>query len=68
MDITFETKYGTVNISTSMFEAGRHDLVEGVTVKIDDEIMAEVHGSYHFDEEETTVEEVEEFVKEHCEV
>jgi hypothetical protein len=64
MEKTFETIYGKVTLRTAMIDTDGTNLSEGIEIKVNGKLQAEVLGTYiHIDD--MTQEEVESFVEEH---
>ncbi len=66
MEKTFNTKYGEVLLRTAMLETDGTNLADGIEIKIDGKLSGEVFR--RIDIEEMSLEEVEELVKNNCEV
>ena len=62
MEKTFETKYGSVSLRGAMIDVNGTDLVEGVEIKLEGELVGEVLGRGFSDVEDMSVADVEEFV------
>ena len=60
---TFNTKFGEILLRKALW-LGETNLESGIEIKLDDELIAEVVDSYFdFEDEDTTIEEVEDFVE-----
>lgn len=68
MQKTFDTKYGEVSLRGAMIDTDGTNLVEGIEIKIDGVLEAEVLCMYFGQVKDFTIEEVEAFVEEHCAV
>jgi len=61
---TFNTKFGEILLRKAVFDMDGTNLESGIEIKLDDELIAEVVDSYFdFEDEDTTIEEVEDFVE-----
>lgn len=67
MEKTFDTKYGEITLRKAMIDTDGTNLADGIEISIDGQLEEEVLDE-HLDLEEMTIEEVEEFVKKHCNV
>jgi hypothetical protein len=67
MEKTFDTKFGEVTLRHAMIDTDGTNLADGIEIKIDGELVAEVLDQ-HLDLDEITIEEVEEFVNSNCEL
>lgn len=60
--MTIETKFGTVEITPSMFDIDGTNLEEGVEVRIDDNLELELYGFHVYNFEDMTVTEIEDLL------
>ena len=63
MEKIFETKYGEVILRNVMIDINGTDLIEGIEIKLDGNLIGEEFG--YKDIEELTIEEVELYVENH---
>jgi len=64
MEKTFNTKFGEILLRNAMIDTNGTDLADGIEIKLDDELVGEViNYSFDFMDEDTTLEEVEDFVE-----
>ena len=68
MEKTFDTAFGEVTLRGAMIDINGTDLVSGVEIKLDGELIAEVLGASFYHVKDMTIEEVEEFVEKHCDI
>jgi len=64
MEKTFDTKFGEILLRKAMIDTDGTNLESGIEIKLDDELIGEVLGSsFDFEDEDTTIEEIEDFVE-----
>ncbi|MEK6829803.1 MAG: hypothetical protein AABY15_06815 [Nanoarchaeota archaeon] len=66
MEKTFDTKFGEISLRGAMIDVDGTNLADGVEIKLDDKLIGEAVGITFGQVEDMTIEEVEEFVEEHC--
>lgn len=62
MEKTFNTKYGSVSLRGAMIDTNGTDLIEGVEIKLDGELVGEVWNRSFSDVEDLSIKEVENLV------
>jgi hypothetical protein len=68
MEKTFDTFYGKVSLRGAMIDTDGTNLADGVEIKIDGKLAAEVLDITFSQVEDFTTEEAEKFVEKHCEL
>lgn len=68
MQKTFDTAIGEVTLRGAMIDINGTDLVSGVEIKLDGELIGEVFGVSFYQVEDMSTKEVETFVKKHCDI
>ena len=68
MELKFDTCIGEVTIRTSMLNTGRHDLVEGVEVKVNGKLVGELRERSADEFEGLSDIEIEDFVLDHFDI
>lgn len=68
MQKTFDTAIGEVTLRGAMIDINGTDLVSGVEIKLDGELIGEVLGVSFYQVEDMSTKEVEAFVKKHCDI
>jgi hypothetical protein len=68
MEKTFNTKFGEVTLRGAMIDTDGTNLADGVEIKIDGKLEGETLDMTFGEVEDMSIEEVEKFVEEHCEV
>lgn len=66
MEKTFETKFGEVSLRGAMIDTDGTNLVDGVEIKLEGKLIGEATGVTFGQVEDMEIEEVENFVEEHC--
>jgi len=60
--MTIETKFGTVEITPAMFDVDGTTLIEGVEIRIDDNLELEMYGVHVYNFEDMTITEIEDLL------
>jgi len=68
MEKVIDTVFGEVKLRGAMIDTDGTNLESGVEIKLDDELIGEVIGISYSSVEDMTVEEVEEFVENNCDI
>ena len=68
MEKTFDTCYGKVKLRGAMIDTDGTNIIEGIVVKINGKLVAEVLDMTFSQVEDFTTEEAEKFVEEYCEI
>jgi hypothetical protein len=63
MEKTFSTKFGEISLRGAMIDVNGTDLVEGVEIKLEGELVGEVLGRCFSEVEDMSIKQVEKFVE-----